>query len=233
MIRKATISISEPCHENWQNMSPTDKGRFCDACQKNVIDFTRISDREILAKINSGGKLCGRFLPSQLDREIITPKEKSPIWILASALAFLGLAQNAYSQEKPSTVQTDAKADEERLVQEQMAAEQGNTVTGKVSDNIGGLPGANVVVKGTTRSIQADFDGNFSIAANKNEVLVFSFVGMISKEHKIIDTRKKLDITLGEGAKVGEMVVNSKRTYPGHVLHKIGNWFRRPENKRY
>ncbi len=60
----------------------------------------------------------------------------------------------------------------------QFAFAQEKTVTGVVSDEAGFVPGANVVVKGTNRSAQTDFDGKYSIKVNVGEVLVFSFVGM-------------------------------------------------------
>jgi hypothetical protein len=44
----------------------------------------------------------------------------------------------------------------------QFSFAQEKTVTGVVSDNTGPLPGANIVVKGTTRSAQTDFDGKYS-----------------------------------------------------------------------
>ena len=55
-------------------------------------------------------------------------------------------------------------------------------ITGLVSDNVGPIPGANVVVKGTNRGVQTNTDGKYSIKANKNQALVFSFVGLKSKE---------------------------------------------------
>ena len=57
-----------------------------------------------------------------------------------------------------------------------MAAAQ--TVTGSVSDQSEALPGANVLVKGTTNGAQTDFDGNYSLDnVNSNAVLVFSYIG--------------------------------------------------------
>ncbi|WP_282165858.1 SusC/RagA family TonB-linked outer membrane protein [Cellulophaga baltica] len=56
------------------------------------------------------------------------------------------------------------------------------TVTGTVSDETGvPIPGANVVVKGTTKGAVTDFDGNFSITALAEEVLVISYIGHVSK----------------------------------------------------
>jgi len=59
----------------------------------------------------------------------------------------------------------------------QFSFAQEKTVTGVVSDKTGPIPGANIVVKGTTRSTQTDFDGKYSIKANQGEVLIISFTG--------------------------------------------------------
>ncbi|TRZ44470.1 SusC/RagA family TonB-linked outer membrane protein [Robertkochia solimangrovi] len=61
---------------------------------------------------------------------------------------------------------------------------QEKTITGQVlDDNEIPLPGANVVVKNsTTRATVTDFDGNFTIQVNPEDVLVFSYVGYLSKE---------------------------------------------------
>jgi TonB-linked SusC/RagA family outer membrane protein len=59
----------------------------------------------------------------------------------------------------------------------QFSFAQEKTVTGVVSDKTGPLPGANVVVKGTTRSAQTDFDGKYSIKAKQGEVLIITFTG--------------------------------------------------------
>lgn len=63
------ISIPTPCHEDWQKMTPTEKGAFCGVCQKDVIDFTQKTNAEIRSILisNSGEKLCGNFLKVQLD----------------------------------------------------------------------------------------------------------------------------------------------------------------------
>ncbi len=60
---------------------------------------------------------------------------------------------------------------------------QNRQVTGTVSDNLGALPGVNVMVKGTTNGTVTDFDGNYSINdVSTDDVLVFSSVGLITKE---------------------------------------------------
>lgn len=66
------LVVNEPCHENWNKMTPDEKGRFCDICSKSVHDFTNKKDQEIIKVIeNSSEGVCGRFRKSQLNREII------------------------------------------------------------------------------------------------------------------------------------------------------------------
>jgi len=57
------------------------------------------------------------------------------------------------------------------------------TITGVVNDASGlPLPGAAVVIDGTTEGVATDFDGNYSIEANEGDVLVFSFVGFVPQK---------------------------------------------------
>ncbi len=59
----------------------------------------------------------------------------------------------------------------------QFSFAQEKTVTGVVSDELGPIAGANVVVDGTTRGTTTDFDGNYTIKAKQGEVLVISYTG--------------------------------------------------------
>ena len=53
-----------------------------------------------------------------------------------------------------------------------------SSISGLVADAKGeGLPGATVVVKGTSKGVVADFDGNYSISAKQGDVLVISYAG--------------------------------------------------------
>lgn len=64
----------------------------------------------------------------------------------------------------------------------QLTLAQEKTVSGIVSDeNSLPLPGATIIVQGTTNGTSSDFDGNYSITANTGDVLVYSFVGYATK----------------------------------------------------
>ena len=63
------------------------------------------------------------------------------------------------------------------LLTTQVALAQ-RTISGVVSDNDGiPLPGATIVIQGTSTGVTTDFDGNFTISADNGDVLVVSFVG--------------------------------------------------------
>jgi len=59
----------------------------------------------------------------------------------------------------------------------QAAISQKKAITGTVIDDVGmPLPGVNVLLRCTSTGTQTDFDGNFSISAAADEILVFSFL---------------------------------------------------------
>lgn len=62
------ISIPEPCHENWNEMTPTERGAFCKLCAKDVVDFTKMTDDEVQYYLlnKAGEKVCGKFNNHQL-----------------------------------------------------------------------------------------------------------------------------------------------------------------------
>ncbi len=113
--KKFTITIPEPCTENWNEMKPTARGKFCAHCQKDVIDFSNKTDLEIASFVkNNKGNFCGRFVNTQLNKEFsYTEQEKNSTLKYAAALA-LGLltAENAVAQDEnknSKTIQIDNK----------------------------------------------------------------------------------------------------------------------------
>ncbi|KUJ59852.1 hypothetical protein AR687_21110 [Flavobacteriaceae bacterium CRH] len=192
MTRKITISIPKPCHENWLEMTPTEKGKFCSSCQKNVIDFTKASDREIIQAYNQNEDLCGRFRISQLDRNIIIPKEKKPIWMIAAAsiIAFLGLGnQTARAQGKIITEQTDSKQFKDSI--KVKSKKDLITYKGTLYDSQNNpIDGANVKVKRTKIETKTNFDGEFTIKAKKGAVLIFQSLGFETVEFKLENDSK-------------------------------------------
>lgn len=64
------LVIDNPCHENWDAMTPNEKGAFCLSCQKTVIDFSLKTIEEIkdfFVALPQAESVCGRFKEEQLE----------------------------------------------------------------------------------------------------------------------------------------------------------------------
>ncbi len=64
------IELSFACDEDWNKMTPVERGRHCSSCQKSVIDFSAFTDRQIIAfyEESNNASTCGRFRVGQLEK---------------------------------------------------------------------------------------------------------------------------------------------------------------------
>ncbi|WP_417861014.1 SusC/RagA family TonB-linked outer membrane protein [Winogradskyella sediminis] len=90
----------------------------------------------------------------------------------------------------------------------QFSFAQEKTVTGTVTTVADGLPlpGASVIVKGTSRGQQTDFDGKYTIKVNQGDVLVISYVGMTPGE-VLIGAGNTYDVALEDANTLDEVIV--------------------------
>lgn len=104
MRESLRLSIPEPCHEDWAKMLPEEKGRHCRQCCKRVVDFTAMSDAEVVRffkdRVRMGADrgpgatgVCGRFVADQFGRELApAPVQRNGLkgWplVVAGALTF-------------------------------------------------------------------------------------------------------------------------------------------------
>ncbi len=87
-----------------------------------------------------------------------------------------------------------------------MIMAQDTSITGTVLADDGPLPGASVVVKGTTRGVSTDFDGNYTIEAGPDDILQFSYIGYTAKEVKV-GSQTQINVVLEAGNELDEVVV--------------------------
>lgn len=98
------ISVSRPCSQPWEQMTPCDHGRFCGRCQKSVIDFTSWTDAALYEFFaNHKSKVCGRFMASQVGRHIsLPPQPHSRLYQLTMAMGLtLLIVQPAAVHARP------------------------------------------------------------------------------------------------------------------------------------
>ena len=84
--------------------------------------------------------------------------------------------------------------------------------TGNVTAEGNPLPGASVVVQGTTNGASTDFDGNFSIDANEGDILIVSYVGFETQQ--VTYNGSVLEVQMEEGLALSEVLVTGNRSKP-------------------
>ena len=110
MNRKSIeISIPTPCHESWDSMDTTERGAFCHSCQKEVIDFSAMTDREVVEYLSKHKDGCGKFRNDQLNSTLTISKiENGFLKWKALAFGFLSVLtfKSAFAlRMKPHTIQ--------------------------------------------------------------------------------------------------------------------------------
>jgi hypothetical protein len=232
MTAQIKISIPQPCHEGWQNMLPAEKGRFCQTCQKCVIDFSEYTDTEIIKYLTQNtGKTCGRFSPEQLNRnlEIENPYPAHRYYKFFAGIAlFLGLQQFSYSQITTPTPGLPTEQSGEGITTPVLKTPQKTvkkdsliTITGQVLDSTTHEPilGASVVIKGTSLGASTDFDGTFKLAIpsynlNDSTLLVVKIIGYKTHQTPVTPYQtNQLKIYLSDNDLLieGDVVICTKR----------------------
>ena len=165
--------IPEPCHEDWNKMTPEGKGRFCASCNKQVIDFSLMSDQQVLNYFkNATGNTCGRFANDQLERpthETTQPKKK--VWWVAAVMPLLLLINKANAQtkgkvliNKPYTVSTKIDRLTGFVVSSAEPTQGGKIIRGSVQNQNGiPVPFATVSLKNSIANTITDSLGNFEL----------------------------------------------------------------------
>lgn len=120
-MEKIILQVKESCTADWGKMTAKEQGRFCGKCEKVVVDFSEMSDQEIVDQIKKSSKgLCGRFYEDQLLRELDASVSfaKNPLWRnrwggIAAGLMLIGSlsfhtaqAQKTFTTGEVTTVQS-------------------------------------------------------------------------------------------------------------------------------
>jgi len=117
---------------------------------------------------------------------------KMKLTTLLLVVSLFKIQANTYSQ--------NAKITLDNVLEQQLV------VTGTVTNNGLPLPGANILVKGTTTGSQSDFNGKYTINAPKGATLVFSYIGFKTQEI-VVGENLTIDVTLLEDAASLDVVV--------------------------
>lgn len=152
-MRKSIEFRISNCSENYENMATIANGKYCQSCQKMVVDFTSISNDEILKFLSkSSGNVCGSFYQNQLANpiQIGDTKNRFRYWhlLIASFLSSMG----AYSQNcKPSVEKTTSVKYEQ--------TGQNDVVQIRIIDSFDNIPISYAIIKSGDYGLSADSAG--------------------------------------------------------------------------
>lgn len=88
-----------------------DNKRHCASCEKVIIDFTQMSDEQLIAHFKNNPSSCGMFAPHQLNRQLQTPKKKQSGWMKTLVLPALLAMTEANAQEVKPAATIEQTAD--------------------------------------------------------------------------------------------------------------------------
>jgi hypothetical protein len=136
------LNIASPCDKSWAEMTPEGLGRHCAHCCKTVIDFTTWSDMALHQFFTENKAIvCGRFLPSQLQRSVALPPQPNSVLyrvMVALGLTLIFVPDGAlYAQNYRAPLV--AKTLQDTLPAKDTTSQKKGTVSGKVT-NEWGLP---------------------------------------------------------------------------------------------
>ncbi|HBT10115.1 MULTISPECIES: carboxypeptidase-like regulatory domain-containing protein [Leeuwenhoekiella] len=209
------LSIPEPCHEDWSQMTPSAQGRFCSSCEKEVIDFTQLSRKQIIANVQRGEKICGRYRKDQLATAYFIPQEKPAFKHLGIAAAFTSLlalcepVQAQQSQPLLAYYQAEARVDEDK----KESGQDSIAIRGNVTDELENpIHKARVTLAGTKITTLTDTNGNYCITIPKEPntekvVLHFEYLFYDLKKVQLSKTTQRINVTLDQPIVVGEVAV--------------------------
>jgi hypothetical protein len=180
------LHIPQPCREDWSAMTPTEKGRHCAVCQKEVVDFSRADLQTIKSFFeNKPTNVCGRFRTTQLQalntryHSLPTPSRLRQ-WTAAALLSMLSVG-TSFGQTPVQMLPTNNGAVNEVKTNLSDASECAPTDTlvtlsGKVlfttADASVEAALASILVSGTSFHVFCDANGNFSIQLPRSEKAV-------------------------------------------------------------
>lgn len=228
MEQKFNLTISKPCSEKFNQFNKTKAGGFCNSCQKEVIDFRKMSDSQLMTYFkNKERKTCGYFKTSQLKEytQINEIRRTSKFKFLRiAAVAFISLTSlhHIQAQEQKPKSEIVQKSNEISNNKNNKKEVQEKLFSGTILDESGPLPGANIVLKGTSIGTISNFDGEFEFpkALKEGDILVVSFLGyatqniLIGKDQSIVNLvmEEELSCVLMGEVEVNE-IYESKPTF--------------------
>ncbi len=180
------LYIPAPCHQDWDAMKRKADGRHCEHCKKTVVDFSNMADSQVYQFFRQNKDThCGRFLNTQLQRDIV-PLQTSSARVsrgnaFAAVITLVALnTVQVFGQKNNTQKQVITQVENSKEKQPKPKV----TITGTLTGEDGMLLENAKVVFDSIATI-TDKDGRFSFEITNENAdfhnLYFSHEGMISE----------------------------------------------------
>jgi len=191
------LNIQNPCEEKWNSMQPLDRGKFCMQCSKEVIDFTKLDNKEIVQIIEeSKGRICGRMSISQLNNpiEIQSKKSRSKLYKVLTAIFLIGSTGSIFATPLSSTTNNLSVSKNEsnykRINLKQIKTDNlKDTIRGQVLTEFEEPLEASIYVKELDLILETDLEGKFQIIMSKDFQSDYLSLIIEGAYHEHIETR--------------------------------------------
>ena len=189
------LAVPQPCSEEWNKMTPTEKGKHCANCNKVITDFTVFSDKELIDFIsNAKGTVCGRINSYQLNRPLVDYNSSPSFWqrlFWGSALAStLAACHNDQTQHQQTTVGEPMIMHDG--TQKQKSADS-NFIQGTIAADDKLLASVKVIIPGANLSTYTDKQGNYKLAVPDSLIGRKVKIAYIDKMGKFMEEDFKID----------------------------------------
>jgi len=182
-MKSLQLVLTNPCTQQWSDIERADGNHHCNHCEKNIVDLTTKSDKELIQFFkNKSNNICGRLLDSQLNRELVLPSPKlNWQWLVPFAFTTLIVGPAQAQHLKPAVVQSNQypKSSSIPIALANTLPPLDTIITGKVVNHVNGnaLGGVEIRKKGDEKVLAVtDSSGRFELnVADRDRLSKFTF----------------------------------------------------------
>jgi hypothetical protein len=201
--RNIILNINKPCSESWATMEQNEMGNFCFNCSKNVVDFTNLSDQEIIKIITqSTTKICGRLNTSQLNRLMIENQghiHRSRFYNFFAGLLLIGTTNDTKALDQKNQIEMTSYIDAQKKSLNDLIPNEKILQTDDTSKNVfkgtlidagtnEPISFASISIKGNKTGVTSDINGNFKFVIpdsllNTKYTFRITYIGYETKDY--------------------------------------------------
>lgn len=234
-----SVKVGVPCGEDWEQMSGSERVRFCSHCSKHVNNLSEVTRKEAARFVRaSGGDICIRYIADPVTRQpmfadqVLQITRRAPGIAAGVMSASMSLSTVAYAQAgmAPATIDNAVVRVEGRSCDDDNAASKNKSkgrgrITGTVVDPVGAvIAGAQMTLFSVnkTSSTSTDADGvyTFENLSPGTYQIETESPGFVTNKREVVIGERNDTVTASTALEVGgfEEIVEVKLNVDSEVV---------------